>query len=85
MMQSEINIAIGALPPGKYFSELWEQCRNGSTRYGGITDADQLQENLVAHCIPEGMDASSIEGYDTFLQGRRELMAAKIGAYYKTL
>ena len=85
MMQSEINIAIGALPPEKYFSELWEQCRNGATRYGGITDVDQLQENLAAHCIPEGMDAASVEGYDTFLQGRRELMASKIRAYYKIL
>lgn len=85
MMQSEINIAIGALPPEKYFSELWEQCRNGATRYGGITDADQLQENLAAHCIPERMDAASVEGYDTFLQGRRELMATKIRAYYETL
>ena len=85
MMQSEINIAIGALPPEKYFSELWEQCRNGATHYGGITDADQLQENLAAHCIPEGMNAASVEGYDTFLQGRRELMATKIRAYYKTL
>ena len=85
MMQSEINIAIGALPPEKYFSELWEQCRNGATRYGGITDADQLQENLAAHCIPEGMDAASVKGYDTFLQGRRELMAVKIRDYYKTL
>ena len=82
---AEINIAIGALPPEKYFSDLWEQCRNGATRYGGITEADQLQENLAAHCIPEGMDAASVEGYDTFLQGRRELMAAKIRAYYKTL
>ncbi|MYK41801.1 MAG: DUF262 domain-containing protein [Gemmatimonadetes bacterium] len=85
MMQSEINIAIGALPPEKYFSDLWEQRRNGATHYGGITDADQLQGNLAAHCIPEGMDAASVEDYDTFLQGRRELMAAKIRAYYKTL
>ena len=85
MMQSEINMAIKDLPPKKYFSELWEQCRNGETRYGGITDANQLQENLSAHCIPEGMDAASVEGYDTFLQERRELMASKIRAYYKTL
>ncbi|MYF90612.1 MAG: DUF262 domain-containing protein [Gemmatimonadetes bacterium] len=85
MMQSEINIAIGALPPEKYFSDLWEQRRNGATHYGGITDADQLQGNLAAHCIPEGMDAASVEDYDTFLQGRRELMASKIRAYYKTL
>ena len=87
MMQSEINIRIGAQPPEKYFSELWEQCRNGVTRdgYGGITDANQLQENLSAHCIPEGMDAASVEGYDTFLEERRKLMAAKIRDYYKTL
>ena len=78
VMQREINIAIGARPPEKYFSELREQCRNGVTRYGGITDADQLQENLAAHCIPEGMDAASVEDYDSFLQKRRELMSAKI-------
>ena len=29
VMQSEINIAIGDNPPATYFSELWEQCRNG--------------------------------------------------------
>ena len=85
VMQREINIAIGAQPPEKYFSELREQCINGATRYGGITDAEQLQENLAAHCIPEGMDAVSVEDYDIFLQNRRELMAAKIRAYYKTL
>ena len=43
VMQSEINIAIGDKPPATYFSQLWEQCRNGATRYGGIKDADQLQ------------------------------------------
>ncbi len=78
VMQSEINIAIGDNPPATYFSELWEQCRNGGTRYGGITDTDQLQENLATHCIPEEMDTASVEGYDMFLQRRRELMSAKI-------
>ena len=42
VMQREINIAIGAQPPEKYFSELREQCINGATRYGGITDAEHL-------------------------------------------
>ena len=65
VMQREINIAIGARPPEEYFSELREQCRNGVTRYGGITDADQLQENLAAHCIPEGMDTASVEDLST--------------------
>ena len=70
VMQSEINIAIGAKPPSTYFSSLWEQCRTKAPRYGGITDPDELQENLAAHCIPDGMDTASIEGYDTFLQNR---------------
>ena len=43
VMQSEINIAIGDKPPATYFSQLWEQCRNGATRYGGIKDADSYR------------------------------------------
>ena len=85
VMQSEINITIGDKPPATYFSQLWEQCRNGATRYGGITDAVQLQENLATHCIPEGMETASVEDYDAFLRTRRELMAAKVRRYYGTL
>lgn len=85
LMQSEINIAIGDRPPTTYFSGLLDQCKGGVSRYGGITDADQLQENLSAHCIPVGMETASIEDYDEFLQRRRELMAAKIKGYYSGL
>lgn len=85
VMQSEINIAIGDRAPATYFSGLWEQCQNGTTRYGGITDADQLRDNLAAHCIPQGMETVSVEGYDAFLQERRNLMAAKIRDYYRAL
>ena len=85
IMQSEINIAVGAQPPATYFSKLLEQCRTGVTSFGGITDADQLEENLAVHCIPGGMESASVEGYDGFLQERRKLMAAKIRRYYSTL
>ena len=85
VMQGEVNMAIGALPPATYFSELRQQCRNGTTRFGGITDPNQLEENLSAHCIPNGMDGASVEGYDSFLQERRKLMAAKIRDYYREL
>ena len=85
IMQSEINIAVGAQPPGTYFSKLLEQCRTGVTSYGGITDADQMHENLAIHCIPNGMESASIEGYDEFLYERRKLMANKIKRYYNTL
>jgi len=82
VMQSEINIAIGDSAPQTYFSVLWEQCSNATARYGAITDADQMRENLAAHCIPHGMEEIGIERYDEFLQSRRELMAAKIRDHY---
>ena len=59
VMQGEINIAIGDDPPTAYFGALWRQCENGKARYGGITDADELRTNLVAHCIPHGSGAWS--------------------------
>jgi hypothetical protein len=85
VMQSEINIAISDRAPAAYFAGLWEQCANGVTRYGGITDADQLRDNLAAHCIPQGMETVSVESYDAFLQERRNLMAVKIRDYYRAL
>ena len=85
VMEPPINIAIGDKPPWNYFSALWEQCKTGVTRYGGIVDVDQMQENLASHCIPEGMDKACSKDYDWFLDKRRELMAAKIRDYYREL
>ncbi len=85
LMQSEINVSIGDKPPSTYFSGLLEQCQDGTSRYGGINDADRLHENLSAHCIPVGMETMTVESYDEFLRQRRELMAAKIKAYYNGL
>ena len=85
VMQSEVNIAIGDKPPDVYFTELWEQCRTGEPKYGGITDADQLRENLAMHCIPEGMEQRDVGGYDDFLGERRKLMSAKLKDYYAKL
>ena len=45
--QTEINIAIGDRDPVDYFSELGQQCASGSLKYGGITDRDEMEENLV--------------------------------------
>ena len=85
VMQGEINIAIGDAPPASYFSALWHQCDNGESRYGGITDADELRVNLEAHCIPQGMEEAEVGDYDGFLKERRLLMAAKIRDYYGSL
>ncbi len=85
VMQGEINIAIGDDPPTAYFGALRHQCENGEARYGGITDADELRTNLVAHCIPRGMEEAEVGDYDRFLKERRLLMAGKIRDYYRSL
>jgi len=83
--QSEINIAIKDRAPSEYFKQLKEQCNGGEKRYGGITDMDELQENLRTHCIPEGVEEMTVEDYDVFLEERRKLMAAKIKKYFGSL
>ena len=85
VMQSEINITIGAKAPSIYFSEMKEQCRKGALRFGRITGFVELQENLASHCIPQEMETKTAESYDDFLIERRNLMAAKIRDYYKSL
>ena len=79
--QKEINIAIGDRAPATYFSALQEGCRNGEPPYGGLNNSEELQENLDAHCIPEG----DFENYDEFLKKRRQLMVNKIRDYYFSL
>jgi hypothetical protein len=84
-MQSEINIKVGNKAPNVYFSELKEQCLNGTKKYGGICNLDQLNENLAMNCIPENVFSMSIEDYDDFLELRRKLISKKIKKYYFSL
>jgi hypothetical protein len=85
LAQSEINIAIGDKAPSIYFLEIHQQCQNGQKRYGGITNADELLQNLEQHCIPVGIFDGLAEDYSGFLDERRKLMAAKIKTYYDQL
>lgn len=85
LAQSEINIAIGDKAPSVYFSELLEQCSGGKKKYGGITDIEELKENLREHSIPESILSTPEENYDNFLEERRGLMAAKIKTYFAKL
>jgi hypothetical protein len=86
MMQSEINISIGDRAPGEYFSHLIEATESGKHNgYGAIRDPVELSENFAQHCIPDGMDAKDANHYDSFLDERRSLMAAKIRDYYRLL
>lgn len=83
--QSEINIAIGNSEPKFYFQRLQEQCEGGQKRYGNITRMSELAENLLMHCIPEGIAQMTAEDYPAFLDERRRLMAEKLKKYFFSL
>jgi len=83
--QSEINIAISDRPPEQYFTELAEQTQGGKKRYGGITDLAEMKANLRANCLPESMLDGGVPDYETFLKTRRQLMAAKLKAWFESL
>lgn len=85
LAQSEINIAIGAKSPKVYFEELLKQSQGGKKKYGGITEVDDLKNNLRQHSIPEGIFDNLADDYDLFLQERRQLMSAKIREYFDLL
>lgn len=85
LAQSEINIAIGDKAPAVYFKELADQCQGGKKKYGSITDLGELRANLAESCTPESILSVNVPDYDTFLEQRRKLMAAKIKVYFQTL
>jgi hypothetical protein len=85
MTQSEINIAIGNRPPHKYFQEFFDQCNGSGLKYGGISEKSDLLANLEGNCVPHDPELLTLEGYDSFLERRRSLMAMKIKAYYEAL
>jgi hypothetical protein len=84
-MQSEINIKVGDKPPSVYFNELREQANNGGLKYGGITNIDELLDNLRQNAISESIFDLGIDDYRRFLIERRLLMANKIRNYYQSL
>ena len=83
--QSEINIAIGAKAPEKYFAELLDQAQNGGQKYGGIQSVEDMQANLEANCLPVSLLGGNAPTYDDFLQVRRQLMAQKIKTWFGQL
>jgi hypothetical protein len=83
--QSEINIAIGDKAPDVYFAELADQCSGGSQRYGGITEIEEMRDNLRSNCLPDRLLDGEVLNYDDFLALRRNMMAAKIRSYFSTL
>lgn len=85
--QTEINIKIGKKAPKDYLGYVNDvQCAGGETMYGGITDLDALQANLVGDCcVPVDVIGMSIDDYPTFLEERRKLIAQRLKEYYFSL
>lgn len=83
--QEEINIKIGNKPPRAYFADIQAQCNGGPMKYGAIADANTLKANLAVNCVPEAVMLMDVAQFDDFLRQRRELMAAKLRAFYEGL
>ena len=83
--QSEINIKIGKKSPREYMGAVMEQTNGGELIYGGITNRNDLDENLRQSCIPNGFEKMEVGDYENFLKERRKLMAKKIREYYFSL
>ena len=84
-VHQSINISISDEAPCEYMGKVFDQCETKKPIYGGITDLEELKENLRQHCIPEGFEKMDIQDYERFLEARRVLMAQKIKEYYFSL
>ncbi|WP_203336714.1 GmrSD restriction endonuclease domain-containing protein [Nocardioides limicola] len=85
LTETAINIAIGDRPPAQYIPWVTEQIETGALRLGEISDAADLQENLVENAIPDFIGDVTAANYREFLAARRILMAALIRRYYDSL
>ena len=84
-MQSEINIKVGNKPPKDYFELVKNQMLNGNQQVSGLSNEQQLLDNLKMNCVPLEIQDMNIEDYNDFLNLRRKLMSTKINEYYHSL
>lgn len=84
-MQSEINIKVGNKPPKEYFGIVKSQMLDSNQQLSGLSNEQQLLNNLKMNCVPMEIQQMSIDDYNDFLVLRRKLMAIKIKEYYHSL
>ena len=85
--QTEINIKIGKKAPKDYLGYVRDiQCMGGETKYGGISNYENLKDNLLNDCcLPETIINMTHENYNEFLDIRRKLIAQRLKEYYFSL
>jgi hypothetical protein len=84
-LDTPVNISIGKMAPGEYFSIALEQCNTGAMKIGTIVKRDDYDANLAVNCIPANVTSMTVSDYEAFLLERRKLMAAKIKVYYQSI
>jgi hypothetical protein len=84
-MQSEINIKVGNKPPKDYFEIIESQMLENNKLVSGLSNHQELADNLQMNAVPTNIIHMSIEDYSDFLTARRKLMAIKIKEYYHSL
>ncbi len=58
---------------------------NGNQQVSGLSNEQQLYDNLKMNCVPTEIQNMNIDDYNEFLTLRRKLMATKIKEYYHSL
>ena len=84
-LEKRINIAIGEMRPGEYFTKAREAIATEDKYFGDIATETDFIANLKANCIPKGIFDMGAADYEGFLAQRRILMARKIRGYYESL
>ena len=84
-MQSEVNIKVGNKPPKDYFELIKTQIIEDNKLMSGISNEEELLDNLKMNCVPTEIMEMNIDDYQDFLTLRRKLMAQKIKEYYNKL
>lgn len=84
-MQSEVNIKVGNKPPKDYFELIKTQILDNNKLVSGLSNEQELLDNLKMNCVPTEIMEMNIDDYQEFLTLRRKLMAQKIKEYYNKL
>lgn len=80
--EQQLNIKLADKAPVVYMAEVKEDISNDVHSYTSLQSDDELQQNLIANCIPENLQNYTFENYQDFLVKRRSKMAKKIKDYY---
>jgi hypothetical protein len=81
-----VNISIGKKAPNVYLNEAKERCLKGDSEQTGLINSiEKFYANLKINCVPSEAMEMDFNSYETFLDKRRKLMAAKIKMYYYSL